>query len=532
MQVEPNHVYVIPPGKNLVFGQGLLQLAPARRKSAASSGRSIISCARSPRSTGIRRSASCCPVLRTTARSGSRRSRPRAESPSPRTRPPSSRACRRARSRRARRLRAAAGRDRQASSAGSHDTRTWPRAQDESCHRGQRKLDAANHRDPAARDRRRLRRLQAQHAQPPHRATHGAAPARRPARLRSPPPKQPGRGRRAVPGRTDQRHELLPQSGRVRRVEDDGIPPAHRSAVAPGAGAHLGARLLDRRGSLLARDGVHRVRRAGRTPCGCADLRHRSQRQRHRPRAHGDLLRRASSRTSLRNACAGFSSRVDGSYRIAKTIRDMCVFARHNVLADPPFSRLDLVACRNSSSTSSPASSSGCSRCCTTRCSTTASSGSAARRPSGRIATSSSLLDAKHKIYAKKPAAARRYVPPTGRRWEPHRATSVRVTVPPREPTGADSQREAERFLLSRYAPPSVVLNDELDIVQFRGDTGPFLAPAPGTRHAQSAQDAARGIDGRRAQRAPAGAQGESSRAHQESARALEQRAGATSTSR
>src|SRR6185369_402558 len=38
---------------------------------------------------------------------------------------------------------------------------------------------------------------------------------------------------------------------------------------------------------------------------------------------------------------------VDGSYRIAKPLRDMCVFARQNILADPPFSRLDLVACRN-----------------------------------------------------------------------------------------------------------------------------------------------------------------------------------------
>jgi len=34
-------------------------------------------------------------------------------------------------------------------------------------------------------------------------------------------------------------------------------------------------------------------------------------------------------------------------YRIAQTIRDRCIFARHNVLADPPFSRLDLVSCRN-----------------------------------------------------------------------------------------------------------------------------------------------------------------------------------------
>lgn len=42
-----------------------------------------------------------------------------------------------------------------------------------------------------------------------------------------------------------------------------------------------------------------------------------------------------------------FFTKVDGHYRIAKSIRDACVFSRHNVLADPPFSRIDLISCRN-----------------------------------------------------------------------------------------------------------------------------------------------------------------------------------------
>ena len=32
---------------------------------------------------------------------------------------------------------------------------------------------------------------------------------------------------------------------------------------------------------------------------------------------------------------------------MSKTIRDMCVFARQNLIKDPPFSRLDLISCRN-----------------------------------------------------------------------------------------------------------------------------------------------------------------------------------------
>lgn len=44
---------------------------------------------------------------------------------------------------------------------------------------------------------------------------------------------------------------------------------------------------------------------------------------------------------------ARFFTETDGKYRICKAIRDACVFSRHNVLADPPFSRIDLISCRN-----------------------------------------------------------------------------------------------------------------------------------------------------------------------------------------
>jgi two-component system CheB/CheR fusion protein len=42
-----------------------------------------------------------------------------------------------------------------------------------------------------------------------------------------------------------------------------------------------------------------------------------------------------------------FFTKLDGGYRIAKSVRDVCVFARQDVTRDPPFSRLDLILCRN-----------------------------------------------------------------------------------------------------------------------------------------------------------------------------------------
>src|SRR5439155_365462 len=42
-----------------------------------------------------------------------------------------------------------------------------------------------------------------------------------------------------------------------------------------------------------------------------------------------------------------FFTKLDGSYRISKTVRDLCVFARQDLTRDPPFGRLDLILCRN-----------------------------------------------------------------------------------------------------------------------------------------------------------------------------------------
>jgi len=42
-----------------------------------------------------------------------------------------------------------------------------------------------------------------------------------------------------------------------------------------------------------------------------------------------------------------FFVKLDGGYQINKSIRDMCIFAKQNVVKDPPFSNLDLVSCRN-----------------------------------------------------------------------------------------------------------------------------------------------------------------------------------------
>jgi two-component system CheB/CheR fusion protein len=168
----------------------------------------------------------------------------------------------------------------------------------------------------------------------------------------------------------------------------------------------------------------------------------------------------------------------DGSYRIAKTIRDMCVFARQNVLADPPFSRIDLVACRNMLIYLEPVLQH---RLIPMLHYALRGDGYLWLGNSETIGSYRDLfepVDAKNRIYAKKgPARSVASIPMAGVRLVRH---PVPHQAAPREVQANDAQKEADRILISRYAPPGVVLNDEHEILQFRGDTSAFLRPAPG----------------------------------------------------
>jgi two-component system CheB/CheR fusion protein len=175
---------------------------------------------------------------------------------------------------------------------------------------------------------------------------------------------------------------------------------------------------------------------------------------------------------------------ADGGYRIRKSIRDMCVFARHNVLSEPPFSRIDLIACRNVLIYLG--------RELQQRAIQTLHY---ALRPGGFLVLGGSettgaqrdLFDLEHvrqKIYRKKPRpvtlpSLSQALPLPATRHPGKREREVYAALPASAMT-TDAQKEAERILLARYAPPGVLVNADFDILQFRGSTGRYLTPAPG----------------------------------------------------
>jgi two-component system CheB/CheR fusion protein len=175
-----------------------------------------------------------------------------------------------------------------------------------------------------------------------------------------------------------------------------------------------------------------------------------------------------------------FFHKSDSGYQISKTVRDLCIFSTQNVFSDPPFSRMDLVSCRN----------------------VMIYLGQSLQKriipifhyalnPTGflMIGNTEGLLgaglelfevaDKKSKIYRKRLVTN----PVTfgfsiGQPERETRGAAV-PSAPARQPEQAKAplelQREADRLLLARYSPPAVVINEQLEILQSRGRTGSFL---------------------------------------------------------
>ena len=175
-----------------------------------------------------------------------------------------------------------------------------------------------------------------------------------------------------------------------------------------------------------------------------------------------------------------FFTPVDGRYQVIKPIRDICIFARQNVAADPPFSNIDLLSCRNVLIYLEPLVQKRI-----------VPLFHYALKPQGFLLLGKSEtlgsypdlfspVDRSHRIFVKRPGAAR----PALEFGRPQAAAAAASMAP--EPAGGERARadpgyEADRLILSRYAPAGVLINDSLDVVQFRGRTSPYLEAAPGT---------------------------------------------------
>ncbi|MGN6550634.1 MAG: CheR family methyltransferase, partial [Pararhizobium sp.] len=171
------------------------------------------------------------------------------------------------------------------------------------------------------------------------------------------------------------------------------------------------------------------------------------------------------------NRLRRFFSREDGTYRVNSELREICLFSPHNILRDPPFSRLDLISCRNLliylgadlqerviplfhySLRDGGYLFLGSSENITRH---------------GRLF---STIDKANRLFQKRPR--------TGNRL-PEFPLTARVRVPQvnrvRDTNARASFEDmAERELLERYAPSYVIVNDTGDLIHSSSGTGKYL---------------------------------------------------------
>ncbi len=173
-----------------------------------------------------------------------------------------------------------------------------------------------------------------------------------------------------------------------------------------------------------------------------------------------------------------FFKETDHGYQIQKFVRDLCVFARHDLAKDPPFSRLDLVSCRNVLIYMGPALQKRL-----------LSIFQYALKPAGFLFLGSAesvgdsfkaftVDDRKHHIFLRKA------VPVSSQAFSQVVEHSQLTAAPPQRSTPpsatVDFRREAEKVLLENYTPAALIVDSDLHIVHFQGDTSPYLAPPTG----------------------------------------------------
>lgn len=177
---------------------------------------------------------------------------------------------------------------------------------------------------------------------------------------------------------------------------------------------------------------------------------------------------------------ARYFTKVDQGYLISKHIRDMCLFAKQNVVKDPPFSRLDLVSCRNLMIYLGPVLQKKALSLFHYALKPTGFLFLGVAETIGKYAEMYKTIDAKHKIYVKKAIATPMHFDFSAPLFNIHELATGERERQAAVLAGQDMQRAVDRVLMKKYCPASVVINDQMDIVQFRGQTGEFLEPAPG----------------------------------------------------
>ncbi len=172
-----------------------------------------------------------------------------------------------------------------------------------------------------------------------------------------------------------------------------------------------------------------------------------------------------------------FTRNESGNYKISKAVRDLCSFSRHDVTVDPPFAKIDLISCRNLLIYFTSDLQKHVMPIFHYALGQNGFLWLGRSETIGGFSNLFSLIDKGNKIYSRKggPVMAKLQFPAstyTPGKQSFHRKASAYV-----KPI-VDLHIVIDRVLQNEF--PGVLVNEDMDILQYRGDTSPFIGPTPG----------------------------------------------------
>jgi two-component system CheB/CheR fusion protein len=186
-----------------------------------------------------------------------------------------------------------------------------------------------------------------------------------------------------------------------------------------------------------------------------------------------------------------FFVRTGTEFQVGKNLRELCTFSRHDLLRDPPFSRMDLLSCRNVLTYLDLPHTRWLSLF-----------HFAINRGGFLLMGKSETASTSPELFAPLDQAASLYVrqDSTEAPVRPHGLPSTPPVFHSRREFAAAGHRplgktelrnEADRMVVERYGPPRAIVNEDLEVLVYGGDTAPYLAPSRGLRN-ESFLDVAR----------------------------------------
>lgn len=173
-----------------------------------------------------------------------------------------------------------------------------------------------------------------------------------------------------------------------------------------------------------------------------------------------------------------YFTRIDGSYQMIKEIRQVCVFAVHDFLKDPPFAKLDIISCRNVLIYMEPYLQKKAFNSFHYGLKTTGFLFLGKSESPGQPSEHFQTFQDREKIYTRKETTNRFMHAVNAGRESAFKRNDDRLKAG--DLLKDDYGKAADDALLSMYASVGVVVNAHAEILQFRGITSAYLEAPPG----------------------------------------------------